>query len=343
MKYFAQVLIGILCLTSCTSVKQLVVDVERPPALILPNNIKNLTVVNNAVIQPQNVGHKELVLGREINSEISVPNDSIDIILMESLGNNLNNTNLFESVYLYEYPSRTDNNYLETEPLSEEKLREIGKETNADGILSIDKIFFETNTNSIPAYDYDLDSFNTLDLEINCKLRYYSNLGKPISSEVEVKDTVFWIEGVVLGRIIGDPNPSRENALKVGAELLGDLISSKITNNKESVVRQYYGDTKTATKLAEENKWTEATNEWMNAFSKENNHKKKARIANNIALGYELTDNIEEALKWINTAVDLFSEEQKTSIDYEYLNTAKSYREELKQRLEDFKTLDSLR
>lgn len=340
MKRLSAIVVALLFLSSCTSMKTLVVDVEKPPVVILPPDIKNITIVNNSVIQPENVGHKNQIFGREIPADIAVATDSVDIILMQTLADQFQNSERFNSVFLYEYPTRTDFNYNEEKLLSKEKVAEIAKETNADAILAINKVYFETTSNTIPAYDYDIDSYHTLDLTLNLRMMYYSPQGNAISSPIEIQDSIYWIEAIDKGKVISDPIPSRENAMKAGAELLGKIVDSKMDIEKESVARIYYGDVNEATKLAENNEWNKAKDVWISSFNKESKIKKKARIANNVALSCELTDNIYDAIKWIDIALDLFQKEQETTVDKQYLQTAQLYKQELLQRKNDFRALD---
>lgn len=342
MKYIYTVFISVLLFASCTTVNTLIVDVERPPAIVLPNSIKNLTIVNNSVLQPENVGHKDALFGREVSSDISVSNDSVDIILMQTLAQNVGAIDQFESVYLYENPIRDDEDYSSVKPITEEQIKEIANNTGADAILSIDKIILNTTINTFPAYDYYIDSYKTLDLSLDLEMTYYSNVGKQISPPIEIQDTIFWIEAFYNGQILTDPNPSREEAVNAGAEVIANLIATRMQTDAESVARIYYGDIKAANKMADANNWSAAIEFWTTAYNKETKDKKKGRIASNIALGYELTDNLDEAIKWITTSISLFEKEQKNSVDSEYLQNAKYYQQELLQRKEDFKILDKL-
>ena len=69
MKGLASGILALLFLSSCVSTKTLVVDVEKPPVIFLSPSIKNITIVNNAVIQPKDEGHKNLIFGRQIDKE----------------------------------------------------------------------------------------------------------------------------------------------------------------------------------------------------------------------------------------------------------------------------------
>lgn len=331
-----------LLLSSCISTKTLVIDVEKPPVIFLSPSIKNIAIVNNAVIQPSDMGHKNLIVGRQESSIIEVPNDSVDIILMQTLANEFKESNRYNSVFLYEYPTRTDLNYKIEIPLSKDKLIEIGKETDSEAILSINTVYIETVYNSLPSYDYNIDSYNKLDMTLDLKMTFYSGMGEPISPTIEIQDTVYWIEALSMDKVISEPIPSRENAMKAGAELLAKIINTKMDISTERTIRTYYNDIKDANRLADNNDWNGAKAIWIESFDRENKTKKKARIASNIALSYELTDDIDNAIKWIEIAAELFSQEQLTSIDSKYLETSEIYKQELLERKIDFKVLDQI-
>ena len=342
MKYISLICLSLYIFVSCTSVNTLLIDIEKPPTILLPTSVENITVVNNSAKQPKDSGHKELFLNRDVSKLISVNNDSIDIILMQTLADGLNLTGKFENVHIFENPTRSDNDYTESIDLPKEKLKDIANEANADIMLVVNKFYLETTTNSIPAYYYNIDSYNTLDLGMNLDFRYYSKTGEAISPNIEIQDTISWIEGISYGTVISDPIPSREDAMKIGSEILAKSVSSQMMIGKESVGRVYYGDVKTANKFVAKNQWKEAADSWQEAFNKETNNKKKGRIATNIALSYELNDNIDDAISWINTSIELFSLNQNTRIDKEYLENAKLYQQELLQRKQDFEILDKI-
>jgi tetratricopeptide (TPR) repeat protein len=55
---------------------------------------------------------------------------------------------------------------------------------------------------------------------------------------------------------------------------------------------------------AREGQWDKAAELWQQAYSSSKSAKKQCYAAYNLALAYEMQDNIEEAFKWITTALE---------------------------------------
>lgn len=69
-------------LVGCTSIKTLVINVEKPALIMMPTNINYISVVNSAAIQPSNVGH---IIMKGKNKSITkeqaeVASDSLNLI-----------------------------------------------------------------------------------------------------------------------------------------------------------------------------------------------------------------------------------------------------------------------
>jgi hypothetical protein len=51
-------LIGLLLFSSCTTMMYTSIDVLRPAKVSFDKNASNLLIVNNTVVQPNNIGHR---------------------------------------------------------------------------------------------------------------------------------------------------------------------------------------------------------------------------------------------------------------------------------------------
>ena len=60
--------------------------------------------------------------------------------------------------------------------------------------------------------------------------------------------------------------------------------------------------------LANRKQWQEAISVWQSYYESERNNVSKAKVANNIALVYEMLDDIDSAYNWATIAFDLFHE-----------------------------------
>lgn len=342
MKIFYNLTISLLSLIliGCTSTNMLVINVEKPAEVTLPSNIHSIAIVNNSVQQPKDAGHTAYLRGKKTEQEIQVSTDSVDIILMEGIYEKLAEKEYFDNVTLYPDLTRSDDDFTEIVELTPSRLIEISNSSHSDAVVAINKVTLMTKTDSKIYNEYDGTTLNTLDLDMYAIFRIYSTKGEPISPPFSITDSIYWVETSFGNEIVTDTLPSREDALKIGAAYLSQKISKVFTPSWINEPRLYYGDVKEAIAKLNENKWIEARLIWVEEFEKEDKIKRKARLANNIALTYELADEIKEATRWIQISCDLFSEEQVTSVDKDYLTRAQGYKDVLIDRVNDFRILD---
>lgn len=335
---FATIISAILFCVGCTSVKTIVINVQKPAQITLPQNIENIGIINNAVPQPHNWGHVDSDKSAK-QEQVSVPSDSIIPIFAETLFENLIDLNLFNNVALYEVPLRNDTDFLTEMPIDSVTAKEICDITHSDAIVSIDRLLIGTSSFN-EAYDYTSVA-KFLDAKVDVRFRIYSKKGSQIANPLYYSDSIYWA-GLYnrKDQILGDSIPPREQAVKEAAIFAAEKIAGSLSSTWIEEVRLYYGDVKSANKKVEVNDWQAALDLWKKAFDSEIKPKKKARIAYNIALAYELSDNIKEAIRWSNTAVKLFEENAQTNIDQTYLTRALAYQAQLIERQQDFKILN---
>ena len=330
---------GLFLITSCTSLHTLVIDVEKPALITLPNNINNIVIVNNSVTQPADIGHAEYIHGKRTNSQISVNTDSLNYLLAANLFEKTADKDYFEDIIFYEHPLREDADFEEVSPLDTILAKEICIANNADAILSLDR-FLITTTSNEEDFDYGT-TLKLLDAKMDVRFQLYSNEGKAISAPLYINDSIYWTATYSNNIPILDSLISRDQALKEATLYMAGKIADVLAPYWSNELRWYFGDVKPANKMMLNNDWAGALSLWKSAYEKEvKNIRKKARLANNIALAYELSDEMREALRWITISCDLFTQTQETGFDTENLNRATNYKNDLLTRYSDFRLLD---
>lgn len=328
--------------SSCTSIRTLVINVEKPAEITLPKTINNICIVNNATPQPDGWGHFDYKYtnNEEITEEnIWARNDSTDIILSETLFGDLVQLNYFDSISIYGYALREDTSFLEEKPIAPNIIQDISQQTNSDAVLAINRFLVSTASHEEP-YSYDTD-IKFLDAKIDAIVKIYSKTGQPISENIHFSDSIYWTALYAGKFLISDDSlPSREEAIKEVTYYAAEKISKALVPSWIDEPRILYGDSKAAVAKTSENDWKGALAIWKIEFDKTDKTRKKARIAHDIALAYELSDDIGTALEWSEKSVQLFSEVQETSIDKDHWEMAKNYHDVLLKRANDFKILN---
>lgn len=341
----ATIISTIMFCVGCTSTKTVVLNVEKPAQIILPKTVENIAIVNNAIPQPYNIGHidyKYTKKGDKLKEEVSVPDDSVCSIFTETLYENLSNLDMFNKISLYEYPLRNDLEFADIPLIDSTSLKELFNTLDADAIISLDRFIVNTTYNEEP-YDIGVKA-KLLDLKMETVFRIYSKERDQISFPFYMSDSIYWdaLYTTDNKRLVSlDSIPKREDAIKQAAGYAAEKVAKAFSSSWTEKVRIYYGDSKEANKMVDADNWQKALSIWEKAFNEESKIKKKARFANNIALAYETTDNIREALRWAQTAIQLFSESAETNVDSNNLTMAQLYYDELMERYNDFRIFNT--
>lgn len=330
---------GLCLLTSCTSLDTLVVNVEKPAQITLPNHIDNIVIVNNTMPQPEDIGHAEYIKGRRTNSQISVNADSVNYILAANLFDELADKEYFDDVIFYDEPIRENGDFRDIFPLDTTIAKEICIANKADAIISIDRFLVSTISNED---DFEFGTtIKYLDVKMDVRFQVYSNKGTAISPPFYLNDSIYWVATYSEDIPLSDTIPSREQAMKVAAQYMAEKVATALAPYWNSELRWYFGDVKAANKMMSNSDWSGALSLWKSAYEKETkNIKKKARLASNIALAYELSDELKEALRWITISCDLFEKTEETTVDTANLIRATEYKDDLIIRYNDFRLLD---
>lgn len=332
-------LMGLFLTTSCNSLDTLVVNVEKPAQITLPNNVNTIVIVDNSVPQTPNLGHVEYIRGQKSNAPIRVDIDSLNQILAADLFQYVADKNYYNDVIFYEKPLRADNDFTQILPLDSTLVQDICADNQADALISLDRFLVAT---AVSEQDYDYGTtIKYMDVRMDVRFKVYDNTGRPISPPLYLNDSIYWTATYSYNSPISETLPTREEALQTAADYVAQKLGDALSPYWDSDLRWYYSDVKEANNLLQNSDWQGALKLWKAAYDKETkNKKKKARLANNIALAYELSDDIKEALNWITVACDLFEQTQKTSLDAEHLAKATEYKDDLTIRNEDFRLLN---
>lgn len=327
---------------SCSGIKYLTVETHEPAQVILPYNILKVTVVNNVVQQPDDIGHNIMKVGRKDIERDKASSDSVSIFYTEALTQFLNEEDYFQWVSLYNNPLRSDKDFFQEQGLAPQTMNEIRKETGADAIISLDKLIMETSKRE--HFKQQGYSYGDLTGKINSIIRVYLPTMEGKIPAVQYIDSLKWE-----GFDIQDGNayaevmlPSREEAMKILAVRAAEKMSYVFAPHWERQDRWYYTLPNSAMRegqvYAENNEWFQAKEKWETFYNSQSNKNNKAKAASNIALAYEMLDNMESAYKWAEEANNLFNE--STSPNSLERRRSLVYKNELKRRFDTSNTLN---
>lgn len=337
------ILTAFLFFTSgCAGIKYLTVETHEPAQVTLPSNVLSIVIANNVVQQPDDVGHDITPLGRSQTERAKVSSDSIAIFYTEALAQFLDEEDYFFQVFYYDKPLRSDTHFFQEQPLLPERMNEIRKETGADAIISLDKLFIETHEQQL--FRQQGYTYSNLRAKIQSLLRVYMPTMEGKIPAVQYNDSLTW-EGFDIqdGRAYAEVMiPSTEEAMKIMAVRAAEKMTTVFAPHWEMQDRWYYTSASSLMREGEayvrEANWAEAIKKWEAYYNGRSNKKDKGKAANNIALAYEMMDNMDEAYKWATVANELFLE----SMGPGSMESRRSliYKNELQRRMDNSNRLN---
>ncbi|MDR1526942.1 MAG: DUF6340 family protein [Dysgonamonadaceae bacterium] len=290
--------ICILLLTSCSSVYQFTIEVQEPAQITLPPDIVNVLVVNNATPQPGNLGINRMYMGTEITGmELNL--DSLAHIATTSLAAHLKESAFFDRVLVSPVSLRSDKNWMGSEPLSDAFKTETFETHGFDGIISINRLMIKL--------DQEVRKNSYMELAINsittCAIYLY-NKETPLTT-FSVADSLSF-SAPALGDTIDIFKYFPEYTIHDMAYTIGERLSQRIIPSWTEKVRFLYAGSQSrmteALSFARKNHWSYAANLWIDRYAHVSQAEAKGKIAANLAVAYEMMDQLDTALQWATTA-----------------------------------------
>jgi len=305
-RYVVSVILSALLFSSCITTKYISIDVYQPARVTLPPEIVNVAVVDNTPYSSQEL---KATNGKDIQ-RISL--DTAKVVFVDSLSAYLDRENFFGEVLAYPDLTGADND--QPQALAFSKIRQIAQEMGVDAIVSLDNFFVSGKLYKVE--DPYAATTQEMSLGMFVKLSTYSAEGQPLSDPIILNDTLYWSELLNYYPYF-QPLPSFNQATQDMAIMAAESLVRQFVPYWETQNRAYFSNGKTD-QLIESYKWNEALTIWNTELEKEKKETKKACLAHNIALAYECLGNLDEAVTWINKAVELLSntnvEDVKTRI-----------------------------
>lgn len=316
LTFFAITLFSILIFSSCAGIQYMSIETREPAQVTLPTGVKSVLVVNNVVQQPDDIGHNIKRLGKNQTDRTKASADSVAIFYTEALSQFLDEEEYFDAVKYYEKPLRSDNDFWQEVPISPETMNELRNATATDAIISLDKLVLQTDWSDF--FQQEGYNYASMTGKIHSVIRVYLPSMEGKIPVVQFTDSMKW-EGYDIrdGRAYADLIiPSQEEAMKQLAVFSAEKMTKVFSPHWENQDRWYY--TQMSSKMregemfAKSNQWFNAIEKWKESYEKEKNKLNQAKAAHNIALGYEMLDDMNSAYEWATTAADLFQQSTTT-------------------------------
>ena len=305
-------------------------EILHTSTLQLPEDYQRILIVNNMVAQPNNVGHT-IFAGNKSVGTTNIDASTFPRLFLFALTQTLDESNYFESISLLETSQNPTNSYLSPHFLTTTQVDSLCYNYQTDAVLSC---------NTLITYD-TLGMFLTSDYEYCTYLVAYQSyaltIQSPTSDPISYQhtDTLYWesIDDSLTTSLAGLPD--RQTALEDMSTYTGEKLAGLFLPSWEKVDRYIYDYQDTTFQRGLDHlryqQWSSAIDAWTTLYSSTHKAMIKGYCANNIAVAYELQDDLDAAILWASRAVDAFSSARKSSALQDKTNL-QYYLHQLQQR-----------
>ena len=296
--------LSVALLQGCTVYQEYPIEVYKPGETNIPSSARNVALIyRNFKYDSDTLQHfykKNSRLVKEKNDP-----QNMDSLLVQANLNNLatqlKQNNTFDNVHIFPYNSFERHSGDHLAALPPELTQKITAATTSDLLISLETFsyFFSTwqEASGSPK--------NNEVITIAVWGIYDAGQADPLERKTMI-DTIYWNGYDEQGNTIrGYHPPPRLEALKIASALAGENYGKRFHASWETVSRMYsippLPDFSEAAYYFEEGNLDRAIALWKK-YADENNGKLSINARYNLALAYEMKDDIETAEKWLNAA-----------------------------------------
>lgn len=339
-----------MVLTSCYSLEQVSIDYLTAADINLPSQIRRVGVVNNVSALPDNyyIGGDTLKSAFELARKTTYSHGD-PVIATESLAEAIAEQNYFDAVIICDSALRAGDIHPRESTLSTSEVSALTKMLNADIIVALEEVQIKSTRiiSVIPGGGF----WGTVDAKMYPVVKLYLPSRKGPLAAIQPNDSIFWEDTHYSDVRLRAALVSEEEVMREASEYAGKIPVKHLAPHWKTVKRYYYSEgsseLRDAAVFVRNGEFDKARELWEKAYAKKSD-KNKMRAAFNLALSYEMSDNLDAAEEWIGKALDmsktigktetviLESEEVKVSTQVLYT----FYAEELKKRKDNMTKLN---
>ena len=298
-------------LASCSPVRYIGIETRNPAALTFPPEMRRVLIVDNAVPQ-QDVPFESVF--RQLPDSIQITADSTTFDFCRTLGETIADFAGFDDVRLLEDGYRKDRQPLLAPYLTPDEVGQLCDEHEVDIIVSLDRLLFRLK--EYEGYVYGMEAGGIVDVEMSGVLRVYLPGRVSPLTTIALADTITPVPELIIeqndrGSWNVILSPDQTFLLRESAKFLAEEARIHFIPYWNEDIRWYYvasnAKWKEASAYAAAERWDKALEIWRTLYGQTSSWKQKSRLASNIALGFELTGDLNEALKYAEQSHRLLS------------------------------------
>ena len=300
--YFALFLTSLLALSACQTIEELSIDYMLPGEISFPASLKRVAIVNNTTalpdnkIIPSNGSPKE----NETNRRVAYHTSNASIATT-SLAEAIARENYFDLVVICDSALRSKDFTMREGGLLQEEVQQLAQSLGVDFIISLENLQFKTT--KVIQYLPQWSCYQgTVDTKVYPTVKIYLPIRKKEMVQIHTNDSIFWEEFASTEANIHRQLPQDLKIIEEASVFAGTVPVKKLLPYWKTGKRYLYTNGSVPMRDAiiyiRRESWEQAFNLWKEAYSSSKKAKKQMAAAHNLAVYYEMQDDIEHAEKW---------------------------------------------
>lgn len=330
-------LILIVTITSCTVYKEFPIDVYKPGQILVPSDVNNVALVYRNFKYPADTLQHYYKDNHQLKKATKDP-EQLDSLLanyvLQELASNLKSKNTFDRIHIFPgiFKPHTGK---KLPALNFDLVEKLTTSTQTDLLISL-----ETFSYFFSDYDQQYETPESREVITAAVWAVYDPFTEKVLDRKTMIDTIFWNNYDEKGNYQkGVKLPPRLTALKIAAQMSGENYSKRFYASWQTVNRIYSvpspADFTVASNFVEKGEWDNAILIWKR-YASDKSGKLAINARYNLALAYEIKDDIETAWKWLAAA-------QQLAVSYkskEDIKMIQQYQKILAKRIKDIDRLN---
>ncbi len=306
---------AILCavlLCACSATRDMQVLVTRPAVMQLPTEMKRLLIVDRSR------GNASTILEGILTGELPGRDGEQSSQCLSGLQQTLNTyPGLAVARHTERLSSARGNSAGFGTPMDWTEIGALAVRYQADALLVLE--YFDTDFSVRDAIGFNSlpDVFVRGTARASSGFRLYDPVNRAILYEKGFANTKFYQEhapnrALAVAKLIKGADALNEASFVTGRNFGWRLVDHSVWEDR--LMFKGKGNAARGERFALANEWQRSIDTWLNAYKNADDDKEKGKIAYNLALGYEVLGDLQEAKKWIVAAY--IEHENRKAFDY---------------------------
>lgn len=302
-------------------------SVKQPAVCTITESPLRLLLVNNALPQPDDLGHKTVLPSGDADhpasTSVSVPQPNAVPLCLFALNNHLQENELFPEVAILEQSQVKQKSFYSRHALSQAQADSLCDLYGTDAVLALDQLVV---MDVVEAYlTTSEDYYAYLKAYTNTRWTIYYQQRQHQPKTFVYSDTLIWDgRGNSMDKAL-QRLPNRQDALQEMVVYAGEEMAARLTPQWKDAERYLYVNKSDeiirGMEAFRHQQWDTAIHIWEAVYNDISNHRRRsakeletaAFAAADIALAYEIKEDYARCREWAKRAQSLFQQMRTAS------------------------------